>query len=795
MKRIFFALLFLCAFSSPAFCQSNTAVSQGAVAKLKSFYSGRIIEKAYLHFDRPNYLAGDTIYFKAYVTYGEQHELSSQSGVLDVDLLDPQNNFLRSIKLPLKGGITYGDFALPGSMPAGYYKIRAYTQLIKDAGITDFFEQTISVGSSTGNSILAYKPVQNTSKPEIQFFPEGGTLVNGVNSKVAFKAINVDGLGINVKGNIVDNAGKTVAGFTAKHRGMGFFYLQPEDGKTYKANVIFADGTQTVIDLPPADIKGVALTVNNDDPDKLSVLISCNKAYYDENQNKQVSLVINSGIAVSSGRIKLTNQLLAVDLKKSQFRTGVVQLTLFSPLDEPVAERLVFVNRPDLLQLNVSTNKTSFNPREKVSVSITAKNKADSLVAGHFSVSVIDETKVLDEDKENTILSSLLLNSDLKGYIEQPNYYFAHPDTATAANLDVLMLAQGYRRFAWKQLLADKYPPFTEKPENGLQIAGLVTNATGGPIAKDKINLIALDGGPMLNQLTDSAGKFDFTGLDFADGARFILKESGAKNKNTTRIIYNSNNPSGIAKTDWPYGQAGLDSNSIKRPSINGSELKVAEAGTIGKEYDRSHNPQPASNADQVLHNKDLGDGVLTDKLAVLLQDVQYINGNFYLRANITGTLLHPEAMLMLVIVDGVKGVNLDGLQTTDVETVEVLKNVNASTYGADGSGGVLVITTKQGKGIEPKNIASTGVLPIAPKGFYIAREFYSPKYDQANLTNNRPDLRSTIFWKPELVTDKDGKASFEYYNADGKGSYRIVVEGIDEKGNIGRQVYRYKVE
>jgi hypothetical protein len=357
------------------------------------------------------------------------------------------------------------------------------------------------------------------------------------------------------------------------------------------------------------------------------------------------------------------------------------------------------------------------------------------------------------------------------------------------------MLAQGYRRFAWKQLLADKYPPLTEKPENGLQIAGQVTNVTGGPIAKDKINLIALDGGPMLNQLTDSAGKFDFTGLDFADGARFILKESGAKNKNTTRIIYNSNDPSGITKTDWPNGHIGLDSTSIKRPSINGDRLKVTEAGVLNKEYDRSHNPEPASNADQVLHNKDLGDGVLTDKLAVLIQDVQYINGNFYLRANITGTVLHPEAMLMLVIVDGTKGVNLDGLQTTDVETVEVLKNVNASTYGADGSGGVLVITTKKGKGIEPKNIASTGVLPIAPKGFYIAREFYSPKYDQANLTNNRPDLRSTIFWKPELVTDKDGKASFEYYNADGRGSYRIVVEGIDGKGNIGRQVYRYKVE
>lgn len=790
MRKLFFALLFLCAFNSPAFCQGNASGSTDAVAKLKSFYSGRVIEKAYLQFDRPYYLAGDTIYFKAYVTYGEQHELSSQSGVLDVDLIDPQNNFLRSVKLPLKGGLSLGDFALPGSLPAGHYRIRAYTQLMKDAGVTDFFEQRITVGSPTGNSTLAYKSAENISKPEIQFFPEGGSLVDGVNSKVAFKALGVDGAGINVKGIIVDNAGKTVASFNSKHLGMGFFYLQPEEGKTYKANVTFADGAQSVIDLPPADIKGVTLTINNDDPDKVDILVSCNKAYYDENQNKELSLIINSGVSVSSGRIKLNNQLLAIDLKKRQFRTGVVQLTLFSPAGEPVAERLVLVNRPDLLRLNVSTNKTSFNPREKVSVSITAKNNLDSLVTGHFSVSVIDESKVLDEDKENSILSWLLLNSNLKGHIEQPNYYFEHTDTATAANLDVLMLTQGYRRFVWKQLLADKYPPFAEKPENGLEISGQVTNATGDPIVKDKISLIALDGGPMLNQLTDSAGKFDFTGLDFVDGARFMLKEGSTKNKNTARIIYDKNGPSNIkTKPDWPH--VGQDSISSARPSTNGNELKVAEAGKIIKEY--THNPEAGANADQVLHSKDLGNGELVDKLAVLLHDVQYLNGNFYFRESLTGTLLRPETNSMLVIVDGIKGVSLDGIQTTDVERVEVLKNTNASDYGALGSGGVLIITTKSGR--DPVNLTSAGVLKIMPIGFYRAEEFYSPKYENSALAGKQPDQRSTIFWKPELETDKNGSASVDFYNADGKGTYRIVVEGIDNHGNIGRAVYRYKVE
>jgi uncharacterized protein YfaS (alpha-2-macroglobulin family) len=96
---------------------------------------------------------------------------------------------------------------------------------------------------------------------------------------------------------------------------------------------------------------------------------------------------------------------------------------------------------------------------------------------------------------------------------------------------------------------------------------------------------------------------------------------------------------------------------------------------------------------------------------------------------------------------------------------------------------------------MQAEDIVSIGVLPIAPMGFYKAREFYSPKYDHINEVTKQRDLRSTIYWKPELQTDKDGNASFDFYNADGKGTYKVIVEGIDSKGNLGRQVFRYKVE
>ena len=140
---------------------------------------------------------------------------------------------------------------------------------------------------------------------------------------------------------------------------------------------------------------------------------------------------------------------------------------------------------------------------------------------------------------------------------------------------------------------------------------------------------------------------------------------------------------------------------------------------------------------------------------------------------------------------------HLDAINVSDIETIEVLKSANATAYGVRGAAGVLVITTRHGSDIgDPiSKFSAQGLLATSPKGFYKAREFYSPKYDHLENHFSRKDLRTTIYWNPELVTDKNGDASFDYYNADGTGSYRMVVEGIDDKGNIGRTVYRYKVQ
>jgi TonB-dependent SusC/RagA subfamily outer membrane receptor len=237
---------------------------------------------------------------------------------------------------------------------------------------------------------------------------------------------------------------------------------------------------------------------------------------------------------------------------------------------------------------------------------------------------------------------------------------------------------------------------------------------------------------------------------------------------------------------------------------IKGKMLKeVTIHGKRPDDHYRTTSLAGAGNADQVMHAEEIErvQGSLITSLNGRLRGVTFVSAGLgiykpYLTINLAG-IGQNAAKPMLVIMDGAE-VAPEDISFIDVnleENIEVLKYASAGMYGMEGGGGVLIITTKQGRGLNAKDIPSVGILPITITGFYKAREFYSPRYDNPALNSRQRDFRSTIFWKPELKTDKNGDAAFDFYNADGAGTYKVTVEGIDNKGNIGRQVYRYKVE
>ena len=801
------------------------------ISQFQKYTDNKALEKAYLQFDKPYYAAGDTIYFKAYVTFGAQHKLSALSGILHVDLIGPGNKINRAVQLQVLAGTAWGDFVLPDTLKGGNYRVRAYTNWMRNEGEDSFFEQNIPVGTTAVNKIAESggfnDKKSNTkaaiNKAAIQFMPEGGSLVAGNYSKIAFKAITPDGLGTDLKGTIIDDAGASVCTFAAAHLGMGAFNFVPEDGKSYKAQITYADGTTNTVDLPRYTKTGYTLSLNNTDADTIRLRITAGSG----SPMDKLSLVAQSGgIIYYVAENQSGNKLFSAVIPKSKFPTGVVQFTLFSAAGEPLNERLAFINNNDQLKLAIAA-KESYAPRQKVEIKLTAKDKNNKLItAGSFSVSVTDETTVpVNETGESTILSNLLLTSELKGTVEQPNYYFTNVNEKTNADLDLLLLTQGYRHFSWKQVLSDNQMPVAYHPEKALKISGSVRTGGGKPISGGRVTLFTKSGGPFLmDTVTDTNGKFSFPNLTFGDSVKFVVQAKIAKGQdnvlleldNITAPPTESDKNLTIPVNFLPDTSAFLANERLfykeqQKYGINKRALTLKEVVVKDKrkpkELEHSQNFNGKGNADQVITAKDLETlacGKLLACLQAKLTGIIFVTGlggrtTMYVR-RFTGMDLTKNSTLpdpMQIVVDGMF-VDYDvanDLDLTDVDAVEVLTGTHYSAvYGSRGASGMVIITTKPGRKANNYYRYAPGVITYMPKGYYKAREFYSPQYDNAKTNKQMIDLRSTIFWKPDIITDKDGTASFEYFNADGKGTYRVVIEGIDADGNLGRQVYRYKV-
>ena len=875
------------------------------IAKLGQWISVHPQEKVYLQLDKPYYAIGDDIWFKAYVTIGSKHELSGLSRVLNVELVNDKDSVKQSIKLPITNGLTWGDFALADTLKEGNYRIRAYTNWMRNAGEDYFFDKTITITNSisnnvftkatytfgkqngqqqvnavinyadldgkpfagdavnyeiytgpgnvikgkgetdavgnlsinfadaaTGSSIpgriitslhLADKKIVTKSilvkaasaKVDVRFFPEGGNLVNGNDTKVAFKAVGADGLGAEIKGVITDGQDKQVATFSSTYLGMGTFNFKPERGKTYQAKITYPDGSENTVPLPTATEAGYSLTIDNSAQDHISIKIMPGSVVVaDANQTGAMSLVGQSGgVVYYAGKSQPGSKFFTAEVPKSKFPSGIVQFTLFSPTGEPMNERLVFVQNPDQLKLNVAAESPVYEPRQKAKINLDVKDAAGNPVVGDFSVAVTDETKLpVDESNESTILSNLLLTSELRGYIEKPNHYFTNVNDKTLADLDVLMLTQGYHRFEWKEVLTGNAPPPAYQPEQSLTIAGHLKNLFGKPVAGGKVTLFTTTGGTFLiDTVSDAEGRFVFKNLVFTDSVKFVVQARTSKEGKNVRIDLDNVSPQTVGKNkNAPDLQVnisdGLSSflknsktsfaNQLKYGLANHSiQLKEVEIKAKAKKNPAEHstNLNGAGNADQVLGGdviEGLGCASLGDCLQGRLFGVKFLNG--------VPTLIGGFRRPMEIMVDGLD-VDTDvfnNLNAADIESIEVLKTIGyTAIYGGRAANGILLITTKRGGGNYSIQRFSPGIITYSPKGYYKARVFYSPQYDNPKTNTLIPDLRTNIYWKPNIITGKDGKASFEYFNADGRGTYRVVVEGIDNNGSLGRQVYRYKVE
>ncbi len=649
---------------------------------------------------------------------------------------------------------------------------------------------------------------------DLQFFPEGGELIAGIPSRIAFKAVNENGLGLDLKGSIVDNTGNKLIDFSSAHLGMGAFHMSAEAGKVYKANVTFKDGSTKSFNLPKVVASGIVAQVNNTDSLAFNVKIIANDAYFEANKNKIHFIVATNGAVIYyAAKTKLNSQVTPAKIPKDKFPPGIVQITLFSETGEPISERLAFNYQPNGLKLSLKTDLATYKPRQKVKLTVDAKNNAQ-LAEGNFSIAVTDEQKVpVDENNEITILSSLLLTSDLKGHVEKPNYYFNKTNAKKLADLDVLLLTQGFRRYAYKEILSEKLPPATFLPEQGMALTGTLRDRTGMPIRKGNLRLTIPGTRISAETVTSPSGVFAFQNLNFPDSSEVVINAKYNPNGNNLMIILDGQPSPQLSRKQHAVDEV-TNIDSTMSSYLNNSKRQYSYLRTLkevkieGAKIKRpSHADHPAlsglsSISGTLIEGERFKD---CNMLALCLQTMAtgliFNENNFYVNRDYQqGSRVPVQIFLNGMPIDYF---GLSSIQTADVENVEVFTKDELGTVNRMyNTNGVLVINTKKiPKGTKmsmeefKKLIPDPAMLKIKPKGFSIQREFYMPKYVNAAATYNFNDLRSTIYWNPNVVTDAAGGLSLEYYNADGKGTYKAVIEGVDKNGNVGRYVYRYTVK
>jgi hypothetical protein len=867
--------------------------------KLDAFVKKYPQEKVYLHLDKPYYAIGDDIWFKAYVTDSRTAAPTTTSNILYVELINNKDSVTKQLKLPMQSGITWGDFKLSDSLSEGNYRIRAYTQWMRNVGPDYFFDKTIKIGNGWTNKVFTktdfqqatvngqeqfnslIKFVNASSSPyanaevnyqlvsgktksannktltnangeininltknanksgfvlatitlaggqkvkkeipiptlsnqvDVQFFPEGGNLVENLPNKVAVKATNAIGLGENITGSITDNEGVEVLTFDTFHLGMGSFSFNPMTGKTYTAKIKSKNGIDKVIPLPKIQTSGYVLAVNNLDSTKISIKVMLSPDLL--NKGELSLLAQHNGNVLFSGKVPTIKQIVSLAVPKNGFPSGIVTITLFDQQNQAVAERLTFVNSTaDKINVTIDDLKPSYSKKGVVAISLNFSNQ-EKPIQGSFSVAVTNANVVApDQENESNILTGLLLTSDLKGYVEKPNQYFLKNDTETKIALDHLLLTQGWRKINWNLLLGQQTPTKDFLAEKAMKISGRVTD-NGKPVVKGKVSLLSSSNGIFATDTeTDENGRFSFDQIAFNDSTRFALKAVTNTDRKGVKIImdeppvqlvtFNPNQPDvdvNVNETLKSYLQQSAD--YFKEQEAKGfltrvNQLAAVEiVGKVNKASEHSSNLNGPGQADDVFGEDDLKNSVsLSHFLQGRVPGLKISDGLPYSARTDN---------LMTVILDGVTFIDgqageagvsskLDDYTLLDIQSIEILRTIpNRALYGHAGENGVIIITSKTGKARTAVNTRAPGMIAYAPKGFHKVREFYSPKYDVKQ--DDKPDHRPTVFWEPHLVSDASGKAVLKYFNTDQTGTYRIVIEGIDGEGNLARKVLTYKI-
>ncbi len=670
--------------------------------------------------------------------------------------------------------------------------------------------------SDPSMKVIVPLPVNRPENIDVQFMPESGYLVAGLTSHVGFKAIGEDGKGVDLQGRVVDSHDKEIVSFASIHRGMGAFEFTPLAGETYTALVSVPGGHMLRYPLPAAKASGSILSVT-EEKDSLHVAILFSP---DMNGGQVYHLLgLARGLVCYAANFAADAKRADGRVSKSAFPSGIAHFTLFNDEAQPVNERIVFLDQQDNLHIDISSDKSSYAALDSIALHIQVKDKQQQPVIGTFSLAITDDAQVkADSLNTGNIISHLLLSTDLKGTIEDPAWYFSQPgDPEIAKALDVLMLTQGWVGYNWPAIFKNPAPPlYAAQP--GFMITGRVTNLFNKPLAKAGVLLLSTGRSAVFRDTTtDEAGRFVFANFPLADSPLYVVQARNAKGKNfgiglaVDEFTPPEIRPEGTELLS-PWYLNG-DSTLLSYVKNNYQRQLDAIAGGDGKfkllkrvtVTARKGIPGSASlngpgGADQVIDQAEIekaGKLNLRDLLQKTVKGFRVVYGQ---GGNETYKIFSSD---LRIVIDGVPLVRfgsqretLEYLQASDIKGIEVMTSMrNTGNYRSsflntaqlmnlNREFSFIEITTFSGNGIFLKR--TPGVYVYKPLPVTWPVQFYAPRYTIRAAHGTPSDLRATIHWQPNLVTDKQGMAETSFYAAGKATTYTVILQGSDMNGNIG---------
>ncbi|ULQ50735.1 hypothetical protein [Flavihumibacter fluvii] len=796
LNRVLRMIVFLVANVSGLDLVAQMPVIDTVQRQFDTYRQNNLQEKVFVHTDKEGYMAGELCWFKIYDVDAYFHKPLDISKVAYAEVLDKNNKPVLQAKISMQKGFGNGSLILPVTLSSGNYKFRAYTSWMKNFSPDYFFEKSIAIINP--KKIYEEDSKARVESYDVKFFPEGGNLVNGLQSKVAFRIVDQSGKGVGCTGVIINDKTDTILRISTLKFGIGNFIIVPKAGQSYKALLNLPNGKTVIQDLPVAFNDGWVMQLDEAGPGQVRIIVRSSAGSKDGSSVFLFAHTRNAIKLSNNGQLVKGAATFLVD--KAKLGDGVSHFTIFNTERKPVCERLYFKYPEREFLADVKLDKSIYDLRKKINLQVSSLDKLGKAVPANMSMAVylVDSLQGISDGDINNYL---WLSSDLVGTIESPGYYFTNHGVGAEIATDNLMLTHGWRRFRWEDVTGNRKPVFEFIPEYaGHVVTGKIsTNSTGLP-AKDIECYFSVTGTQKQFRaaVSDNNGLVKFDLGDFYNDGEVIVQTNFRQDSGYSIELRKPFADKYSVSPLPEFSTSALQPVLLAKHNLS-TQVQNVYAGNKQQLY---YSP----GIDTTAFYYKPGVSYLLDNFVrftsmeeVLREYVAEVNvrkkNNAYYLYVFDKTLNYTYETDPLVLLDGLPIFDMNKLMLYDPLKIRKLEVVTRGYFlGNKPITGIINFQTYTGNldGYELDPHAAV----IDYEGLQMQREFYSPVYDTQEQVDNRlPDFRNLLYWNPGIRTNETGKQVIGFFTSELPGKYAVVVQGISDDGKTGSKVVFFEVQ